>query len=121
MTGSLAQLVICDEILSWLGHFVRGLEINDETLALDLIDEVGPDGQFLDSDHTLQHFRELWYPSLFDRNNYDGWLAKGGTTLAERAAKRVEAILAEHKPEPLPDDVAQAVHAVVERAEAQYG
>jgi len=118
MTGSLAQLVICDEILSWLGHFVRGLEINDETLALDLIDEVGPDGQFLDSDHTLQHFRELWYPSLFDRNNFDGWLAKGGTTLTERAAKRVETILAEHKPEPLPDDVAQAVHAVVERAEA---
>jgi trimethylamine--corrinoid protein Co-methyltransferase len=110
--------VICDEILSWLGHFVRGLEINDETLALDVIDQVGPDGQFLDSDHTLRHFRELWYPRLFDRNNYDGWLAKGGTTLAERAAKRVATILAEHKPEPLPDDVAQAVHAVVERAEA---
>ena len=118
LTGSLAQLVICDEILSWLGHFVRGVEINDETLALDLIDEVGPDGQFLDSDHTLRHFRELWYPSLFDRNNYDGWLAKGGTTLAERAAERVASILAEHKPEPLPDDVAQAVHAVIERAGA---
>jgi trimethylamine--corrinoid protein Co-methyltransferase len=121
LTGSLAQLVICDEIVSWLGHFVRGLEINDETLALDLIDKVGPDGQFLDSDHTLRHFRELWYPSLFDRNNYDGWLAKGGQTLAERAAERVATILAEHKPEPLPGDAAQAVHAIVERAEAQYG
>jgi len=118
LTGSLAQLVICDEILSWLGHFVHGVEINDETLALDLINEVGPDGQFLDSGHTLRHFRELWYPSLFDRNNYDGWLAQGGTTLVERAAKRVETILAEHKPEPLPDDVAQAVHAIIERAEA---
>jgi trimethylamine--corrinoid protein Co-methyltransferase len=119
LTGSLPQLAICDEILSWLEHFVRGVEINDETLALDLIDEVGPDGQFLDAAHTLRHFRERWYPSLFDRNNHDGWLAKGGTTLAERAAERVTSILAEHKPEPLPDDVAQAVHAIVERAEAQ--
>jgi len=118
LTGSLVQLVICDEIVSWLEPFVRGVEINDETLALDLIDEVGPDGQFLDSEHTLKHFRDRWYPKLFDRDNYDGWLAKGGTTLTERAAKRVETILAEHEPEPLPDDVAKAVHAVVERAEA---
>jgi trimethylamine--corrinoid protein Co-methyltransferase len=120
LTGSLAQLVICDEILGWLKHFVRGLEINDETLALDLIDQVGPDGQFLDNDHTLQHFRELWYPRLFDHNNFTGWMADGGKTLNERAAERVAAILAEHKPEPLPEAVAKAVHAIVERAEAQY-
>jgi trimethylamine--corrinoid protein Co-methyltransferase len=120
LTGSLAQLAICDEIVGWLEHFVRGLEINDETLALDLIDEVGPDGQFLDSEHTLEHFRELWYPNLFDRNNFDGWMAGGGKTLNERAAERVEAILAEHKPEPLPDDVAKAVHAIVERAEEHF-
>jgi trimethylamine--corrinoid protein Co-methyltransferase len=118
LTGSLVQLVICDEIVSWLEPFVRGVEINDETLALDLIDEVGPDGQFLDSEHTLKHFRDRWYPKLFDRDNYDGWLAKGGTTLTERAALRVETILAEHEPEPLPNDVAKAVHAVVQRAEA---
>jgi trimethylamine--corrinoid protein Co-methyltransferase len=121
LTGSLAQLAICNEILSWLEHFVRGVEINDETLALDLIDQVGPDGQFLDSEHTFKHFRERWYPSLFDRNNYDGWLASGGKTLAERAAERVETILAEHKPEPLPKDVAQAIRAIVQRAEEREG
>jgi len=120
LTGSLPQLVICDEILGWIEHFVRGVEINDETLALDLIDEVGPDGQFLDSDHTLKHFRGRWYPQLFDRDNYDGWLSRGGKTLAERAAERVEAILAKHQPEPLPEDVAKAVHAIVERAEAEH-
>jgi len=119
LSGSLPQLVICNEILGWLEHFVRGVEINDETLALDLIDEVGPDGQFLDSDHTLKHFRERWYPQLFERDNYDGWLAKGSKTLAERAAERVSTILAQHKPEPLPEDAARAVHAIVERAEAR--
>ncbi len=120
LCGSLAQLVVCDEIVGWLEHFIRGVEVNDETLALDLIDELGPDGQFLDSEHTLAHYRERWYPTLIDRNNYDNWLAKGGKTLEQRAAERVEAILAEHKPEPLPKDVAKAVHAIVERAETQY-
>ncbi len=121
LTGSLAQLAICDEILSWLEHFVRGVEINDETLALDLIDEVGPDGQFLDSEHTFKHFRERWYPNLFDRNNYDGWLASGGKTLAERAAEQVETILTEHKPEPLPKDVTRTIRAIVQRAEESEG
>jgi trimethylamine--corrinoid protein Co-methyltransferase len=116
LTGSLVQLTICDEILSWLSHFVRGVEITDETLALDLIDEVGPDGHFIDSDHTYEHFRERWYPNLFDRDNYEGWLAQGGQTLAERAATRVEDILANHRPEPLPDDVAGQVHSIVQRA-----
>jgi trimethylamine--corrinoid protein Co-methyltransferase len=118
LTGSLAQLVICDEIVGWLEHFVRGVEINDETLALDLIDEIGPDGHFLDSDHTFNHFRERWYPNLFERDNYEGWLASGGQTLGERAAGRVATLLAEHQPEPLPADIAQKIRAIVLRAES---
>jgi trimethylamine--corrinoid protein Co-methyltransferase len=121
LSGSLAQLVICDEIVGWLEHFMAPIEVNDETLALDLIDEIGPDGQFLDSEHTLAHFREQWYPGAFERGNYSQWQASGGKSLGERAAERVDRILAEHKPEPLPADVAGAVHAIVERAEARYG
>jgi trimethylamine--corrinoid protein Co-methyltransferase len=118
---SLAQLVICDEILGWLEHFIRGVDVSDEALAVDLIDEVGPDGQFLATNHTRAHFRERWYPTLFERDTYNNWLAEGGKTLEQRANERVEAILAEHRPESLPKDVAQAVHAIVERAEKQYG
>ena len=120
MTGSLAQLVICDEILSWLEHFVRGVEISDETLALDLIDAVGPDGQYLDSDHTLKHHRERWYPDLFDRDNYDGWLDKGSRTLEQRATERVTRILGGHTPEPLPQVAVEGIRAIVERSEAQH-
>jgi trimethylamine--corrinoid protein Co-methyltransferase len=120
LCGSLAQLVICHEIVGWIEHLVAPIEISDETLALDLIDEAGPEGQFLDTDHTMAHFRERWYPDLFERGNYDQWQARGAKSLGERAAERVEEILAEHEPEPLPEDVAQAVHAVVERAEAQF-
>jgi trimethylamine--corrinoid protein Co-methyltransferase len=117
---SLPQLLICDETLGWIEHALRGVDVSDEALAVDLIDEVGPDGQFLDSKHTLTHFRDRWYPSLMDRDNYDGWQARGGMTLQERAAERVEEILAEHKTEPLDEEIAQAVHAIVERAEKEY-
>jgi len=115
LSGSLPQLAICNEIISWLEAFMKEVEINDDTLALDLIDEVGPDGQYLDNPHTMKHFRERWYPKLFDRSNYDGWRKKGSKNLGERATVEVEKILAEHKPEPLPADIAKAVHAVVER------
>jgi len=121
LCGSLAQLVICNEIVGWLEHFMAPVEINDETLALDLIDKVGPDGQFLDSKHTLTHFREHWYPDVFERGNYDQWQEAGGKSLGERVVERVEEILTEHKPEPLPDDVVQAIRAIVRRAEESVG
>jgi trimethylamine--corrinoid protein Co-methyltransferase len=118
LTGSLAQLVICDELISWIKTALMPVEINDETLALDVIDAVGPDGHFLDSDHTLTHFRERWYPTLIDHNNYDGWIAKGGQDLGQRAAARVEKILAEHTPEPLPTDIQKRLREIVQQAKA---
>jgi trimethylamine--corrinoid protein Co-methyltransferase len=120
LCGSLAQLVICNEIVSWIEHLTGPIEINDETLALDLIDEQGPDGQYLDSDHTMAHFRERWYPTVFECGNYDQWLAKGGLSLGERAAERVEKILAEHEIEPLPREIQEKIRAVVRRAEAEF-
>jgi trimethylamine--corrinoid protein Co-methyltransferase len=117
MTFSLAQLVICDEIVGWIEHFVAGIEINDETLALDLIDEVGPDGMYLATKHTRDHYRRWWYPRVFERNNYSNWLAGGARSVAERACERVEEILHGHKPEPLPKDVARRLREIVLRAE----
>jgi trimethylamine--corrinoid protein Co-methyltransferase len=119
LCGSFAQLVISNEIVDWIEHLVSPIEISDETLALDLIDQMGPDGQFLDSSHTMAHFRERWYPQVFERGNYHQWQAAGGKSLGERAVKRVIEILENHQPEPLPQEVARRVHAVVERAEAE--
>jgi len=121
LCGSLAQLVICDEIVDWIKHALTEVDISEETLALDLIDQVGPDGQFLESEHTLQHFRERWYPRLFERENYERWQSRGSKTLVQRAAERVEEILANHKPPLLPKDVAARLRAVVDRAAQRYG
>jgi trimethylamine---corrinoid protein Co-methyltransferase len=116
LTGSLAQLAICDELVSWIRTSLAEIEINEETLTLDVIDEIGPDGHFIDSDHTLAHYRERWYPTLIERYNYEGWLAKGGQDLGQRAAARVDEILAEHQPEPLPTDVQERLREIVRRA-----
>jgi trimethylamine--corrinoid protein Co-methyltransferase len=113
LSGSLAQLVICNEIVSWLEHFVAPVEIDDDTLALDLVDQLCPEGTYIEHRHTLRHFREHWYPDLFERGNYDQWRKAGGQSLGERAAARVEAILAEHTPEPLTETASQAIAAVL--------
>ena len=117
--GCLAELAVCDEIITWIKRSLAPVDVSDEALALDLIDQVGPDGGFVDSEHTLHHFREQWHPRLFDRHKFEGWMAKGGKTLAERAAAEVDRILKSHKAEPLPQDVAAEVHQVVEMVEAQ--
>jgi trimethylamine---corrinoid protein Co-methyltransferase len=105
MCNSIEQIVICDELINYTKHFMRGMEINDETLALDLIEEIGPDGNFLSTEHTLKHYKQDWYPKLFDRRNYDDWKARGEKTLRQRAQEKALKILETHKPEPLPADI----------------
>jgi len=119
LSGSLAQLIICNEIVGWIQSFLSPVVIDDETVPLDLIDQLGPDGQYITCDHTLRHYREHWYPNVFDRGNHGQWSAKGGKTLGERAAEQVNKILASHKIKALPEEVQKAIHAIVERAEAQ--
>jgi trimethylamine---corrinoid protein Co-methyltransferase len=121
LCGSLAQLAICDEIVSWIKASWAPIVVDDDTVPVDLIDELGPDGQWLDTEHTLRHFREQWSPGLFDHANHSQWLKRGGKTLGERAADKVDQILVQHKWQPLPDEIQAAIHAVVMRAEQSFG
>ncbi len=116
MTNSLEMIVMADEMIYWVKKFMQGEVVDEETLALDWIDQVGPGGDFLGLDHTRAHYREDWYPSLFNRKNYDGWAAEGKPTLRHRARDRIIKILDEHQPEPLPEDVVEAVQGVIDRA-----
>jgi trimethylamine--corrinoid protein Co-methyltransferase len=119
LTFSFAQLVICHEIVSWIEAFLRGVEVSDETLALDVIEQVGPEGMYLATDHSRRHYREGWYPDLFEREPLNEWVERGSKTLAERAGERVAAILGEHQPEPLPDDTRVRLRAIVEQTGAE--
>jgi trimethylamine--corrinoid protein Co-methyltransferase len=113
LCNSLEQIAICDELINFVKRFMEGLEVSEETLALDIIDEVGPHGDFLGTKHTVEHFKEDWYPNLLDRNNFEGWAAEGGNTLRQRARVRVDEILADHRPEPLPADVQRKIDEIV--------
>ncbi len=103
---------------AWIRAAIGPVEISDETLALDVIDRLGPDGSFLEADHTIAHYRDRWYPTLIDRLSHSAWQARGATTLAERAAARVDRILAGHRTPPLTEDATRAIAGILDRAAA---
>lgn len=97
------QYVIDNELLGMAMRAVRGIEVSDETLALEVIDRVGPGGHHLLDDHTLRYIRtEHYYPStVFDRQERELWQQAGSSDAWERAKEITRRILAEHQPEPL--------------------
>jgi trimethylamine--corrinoid protein Co-methyltransferase len=97
LTVCYEKYVIDNEILGMVMRAVEGIKVNDDTLAFDLIKEVGPGGNFVTARHTRHFMRsEHYQPSLSDKNSREEWEAKGGKTTWRRAAKRVEEIIAHH-------------------------
>lgn len=113
MSNSLAQIVICDEIIGWVRRFMEPLVVDEETLALELIERVAPLGDYLGEDHTLAHFHEDWYPGLFDQSNYDRWEKAGSLRLSEKAARRVDELLASHEVPDLPPEVVAQIDTLI--------
>ena len=115
--ASLDMLVLQHEIISYMESMMREIDLSDEALGLDVIEEVGPGGSFIESDHTAEHFRrELWFPRLLDREYYQAWLDSGAVGMEERCRQRKEEILRTHVPEPLLSDVEQALGEIVDAA-----
>jgi trimethylamine--corrinoid protein Co-methyltransferase len=105
-----AVLLLDDEICGAALRTARGIEVNDETLALDLIKKTGYEGNYLAEEHTATRFRkELFIPKLYSREPYDTW-EKGGNKLAmDNARERAKKILAEHEPRELDPQVDAAM------------
>ena len=112
---SLEKLVIDDAVCGMALRLVEGVRVEDATLAVDLIRKVGPGGMYLAEKHTLEWFKkEQYIPSeLVDRQEFKTWKAAGSKDIAHRAKERVERILKEHKPEPLPPDVEKDLDNVI--------
>ncbi len=119
-TASLEYLTICDDLIGMARKIVNGIEVSDETLALDVIDKVGPGGHFLGEEHTLEHFKkETWYPRFFVRQIYEKWEADGSKTLFDKANEKVIDILENYEPEPLPKNVQQKIKDIISNAESK--
>lgn len=121
LTNSLEMLTMCDDVIGWIRRFMEPQPVNRETLALDLIHEAGPDGEYLDKDHTYRHFREEWYPRLMNRDNRSNWEMAGGKSYREVAREKVEQVLETHRAPELDVDVQRGIRAVLERAANSAG
>jgi trimethylamine--corrinoid protein Co-methyltransferase len=118
LQGSLQLQVIANDTLGFLRAATRGVTVDDETLALDVVEELGPTGTYLEHKHTLRHFKEPFYSKLADKGTYSQWTERGATTMEQRAAQEVDRILAKHQGEPLPADVQRDIKKIVAREQA---
>ena len=117
MTSSLAAITICDEIISHVKRFLRGVDFSPEHVAIELIDQVGPNGSYITTEHTLQHFRqEGWFPKLIDHDRYDNWVKSGKKTMLERGNELAKKILASHEVEPLAPEVKKEIESILTKA-----
>lgn len=121
LTGSLDMLVLSDEIIAMVKRILQGVPVTPDTLAVDVIADVGPGGHFISTEHTLRHFRHvLWQPELQERDDYAGWEAKGKKTLSDRVRAKVLRILETHQPAPISPDALKVMRAIVEEADQKY-
>jgi trimethylamine--corrinoid protein Co-methyltransferase len=115
--GSLEQLIVDNEMAAYVKRVLRGFSVDEETLALDVVRQVGIGGNFLGEAHTHAHFRqELWFPVAFDRRRWAEWWADGARTMVDWARERKAHILAEHRPPAPAPDLVREIDAIVAAA-----
>jgi trimethylamine--corrinoid protein Co-methyltransferase len=107
------MMVLTNEIISQSRRFIQGVRVDDEALAVKVIQEVGPGGEYLSHTHTLGHWRELWLPRIFDRQSLGKWQENGGKDTSDRLQEVTVSILEEHPATPLPDNVVQALDEIL--------
>ncbi len=121
LLGSFDMLVMSNEVIGMAKRILSGVTVTPETLAVDVIERVGPGGHYLTEEHTLQHFKtELWFPTLMDRQMRRGWEASGRKTMAERVRAKVKDILEHHQPLPIPADVEARLKAIIAQADERH-
>jgi trimethylamine--corrinoid protein Co-methyltransferase len=131
MTIDYGQMVMDNEFARMIKYVVQGIPVNDETLAVDVIHEIGVGKDFLSHENTYKHMRSQSQPQLIDRRTREDWVASGKTDMYERAMEEVRYILEKmeevryilenHKPDPLPDGAAEKIRSIVEESEAELG
>ncbi|MBN1677181.1 MAG: trimethylamine methyltransferase family protein [Candidatus Thermoplasmatota archaeon] len=114
---SYEQLLIDYEMYTIMLDMLKGIEVNDDTMALDVIMNVGHEGHFLGKKHTLDHFKTMWQPMITDGQTYHSWKAAGSKSAADNARAKAKEILKTHEVTPLPDDVKKEFAAIIKEGE----
>lgn len=122
ITFDYAQLVMDNDMTKMIKKAVEGVAVDDATLAVDVIRQVGAAGEFITHEHTFKHMKtEQSQPDLIDRRMRDAWLERGGKDFTERAYEKAIDILENYKPDPLPDGVPEKIREIIEETEEEYG
>jgi trimethylamine--corrinoid protein Co-methyltransferase len=121
--GSLVWLNLDNEIMEYIKRIARGFEVDAGTVAAEIVNKVGPGGNFLAEEHTVRHFRkELWMAgSAWARQSWDGWANSGKLSMADRLRNQVKEILSSHEPEPMKAELAKEIDSIVKAAEQELG
>ncbi len=120
ITASLEQLYIDSEIVSMILRGLDGIEVNSETLALDVISDVGPGKHFLAHEHTRKYYvKEHYLTRFFDRQSRDAWEKRGAKNILEVATEKVNQILKEHEPLPLDSDIQNELKRLLKQADKE--
>ena len=119
LTSCMEMILLGDELIDMCRRLTRGVELDDASFALDVIDQIGPGGDFLSSDHTLENFRQAhWLPRFLDRRRIHSWQEDGSRDMYDRLNVAVKKILETHQPAPLPDDQAKELARILAAHEA---
>ena len=118
LTFSYEQLVIDDAIAGYIRRMLEGFSVNEETLAYEVIKEVGIGGNFLQHPHTAQNFRKEFYlPDIVERMSWSSWQAQDVRGMEAKAREKARRILAEHHPRPLDAAQEREIDAIVAAAQ----
>jgi len=121
ITFDLAQLVLDNEIAEMIKYTVNGIPVNDKTLAVDVIKEMGIGKDYLAHETTYQHMATQSNAELMDRRMREDWEADGSTDIYQRAHKKMGNILETYEPPQLSQGVLQDIRDIVKEAEKEQG
>lgn len=106
MACSCEQLVMGNEVVGMTKRFIEGITVNAETIARDVVADVGPGRHFMDHEHTFSHFRkETWLSKMFNRQPIQAWLNAGQPTMEGRVQEKIREIIENHQPKPLDGNI----------------
>jgi trimethylamine--corrinoid protein Co-methyltransferase len=120
LSHSLAAVVVSNEICGYVKRILNGVKVNDDTLALDVIHEVGPGGNFLMNPHTLKYFRsEIWEPTISKRLTPAEWENQGMKGVMDYAQDKVNRILADEPVSYISDDAKGIIAEIVKKSDRE--
>ena len=123
LIGSFEHLVFSNDCISAVRRFMRGTPINDVTLGMQVIRDVGaglPNKIFIDQEHTIENYiDEQWQPQVLDRHNFQTWTESGQKYTHQVCNEKVRDIIENYTPEQLPDDVLVTLEEIAQAATSE--